>query len=69
MTIVKRALFIATQNGKLWDEWEDIWHVLRSQRSVVRTSGRVVPELVAVLLAQETSAALVRLYFLPHDCR
>ena len=27
VTIVKCALFIATQNGKLGDVYEDIWHL------------------------------------------
>lgn len=35
----------------------------RSQRSVVRASGRVVQELLMVPLAQEVTAGLVRLLF------
>ena len=62
VTKVKCAFFIATQNGKPEDMCEDIWHVPRSQRPGVRTSGQVVPELLAVPLAQEITAALVRLH-------
>ena len=51
------------QNVELGDEYKDIWHLPRSQRPVVWMSGGPVPELLAVPLAQETTAALVRLDF------
>ena len=61
ITNIKCALFIAVQNCKLGDERKNIWHIARSQRPVVRTSGRVVPEILPVPLAPETTAGTARL--------
>ena len=41
ITIVKCALFIATQNGKLWDVCEDIWHVPTRDEKGGQSSGHV----------------------------
>ena len=40
ITIVKCALFIATQNGKLGDECRDIWHVQTQVENSGESSGR-----------------------------
>ena len=41
ITIVKYALFIATQNGELGDECKDIWHVQTQDENGGDSSGRV----------------------------
>ena len=41
ITIVKCALFIATQNGELGDECKDIWHVQMQDENSGESSGRV----------------------------
>ena len=40
-TIVKCALFIATQSGELGDECKDIWHVQTQDENSGESSGRV----------------------------
>ena len=41
ITIVKCALFIATQNGELGDECKDVWHVETQDENSGESSGRV----------------------------
>ena len=41
VTIVKCALFNATQNSKLGDVYEDIWHVQTQDKNSGESSGRV----------------------------
>ena len=41
VTIVKCALFIATENGELGDECKDIWHVQTQDENSGESSGRV----------------------------
>ena len=41
ITIVKCALFIATQNGELGDECKDIWHVQTRDENSGESSGLV----------------------------
>ena len=41
ITIVKCALFIATQNDELGDESKDIWHVQAQNKNSGQSSGRV----------------------------
>ena len=41
ITIVKCAIFIATQNGELGDECKDIWHVQTQDENSGESSGRV----------------------------
>ena len=41
ITIVKCALFIATQNGELGDECKDIWHVQTRDENSGESPGRV----------------------------